>query len=216
MEFLPKDTVNRSIAIPVFTTGPHQDIFIFQDKTQFGHYNPEFLQWFNDIVVSRLEDPLIRAATKSSFDKHFLELSILAFHSYRKTRTEKFEDYRRGIQEYLSILDENKTKIFSTHYKNPATAFYLGYKGPPWHEIEEEYLETSFEEREHMRRAIEGICYGRCAEDTMAFFWARRDIDGTSKLWIDIITRLLQLYKPTFVKDQKPLVHVSREKIIPH
>ncbi|MEC7987778.1 MAG: hypothetical protein VX278_21600 [Myxococcota bacterium] len=198
--YLPLRTLKEAIPMPIFSSGPHQDEYIFDDKKQFGHYNPEFLTWFSANVLPKLREDAVRSATQSSYDKHFRQLALVALQSHRAIRSSKREDHQNGIKRYQEALAGNKAESIASNHKNPAEAFYYGYKGPPWHEVEEQYLEGPPEELEAIRRSYESPCEGRCAEDTMAFFWARRDIDGTSDQWIAILRGFIGIYDPDALK----------------
>ena len=59
--------------VPVFLSGPHgPDQIDFQNKTDFGHYNPAFLKWAEEQIPDQPEGAFYNL-TKSTFDTYFSE-----------------------------------------------------------------------------------------------------------------------------------------------
>ena len=68
-----------------FLSGPHQGTRLdLNAKTQFGHYNPEFVRWASTALVPALSDPSLRAQTQATYDR---QVRVLARTYYKVWRT---------------------------------------------------------------------------------------------------------------------------------
>jgi len=156
----------------IFESGPHQSYFDWESDN-FGHYNPDFVNWVHDHMIPGAEDNGFRQVTQPFYDKH---LAVLA-RSYCRTYQAMHHDPEVVDQlktEYLAYLDDSSLGFsfnggrFSA-YSNP-----MGYIEP-----------GLFSTHAHVA----------------AGFWLRREIDGTADEFITVIRKVLETYDQAYARE---------------
>ena len=157
---------------PVFVSGPHGSRSLnLNSSFEFGHYNPEFLAWFQDHLMEILNDSI------------FVDLT-----------TEKFKTYlgqtlRTYWQTYIALnQNSNELNILLEDYKNQIKNRSLPkgyYYNIAWSSARDKFV---FLEK------LEASGNNSNVTAPAVYFWLRRYIDGTHEQMFSILESLLNSY----------------------
>lgn len=144
-------TLEKTAGMPIFLSGPHGKEMALKEKTDFGHYNPAFVQWLTDHAVPASGDEAFRRETQFYYDAIFKRLSVMylaaaykleSYPDYLDDEAGYLRRYMRGDAEedpqyrYGDILDlregdlvplsdpEGKY-VYDTNYMSQAGAFWV-------------------------------------------------------------------------------------------
>ncbi|MAP62351.1 MAG: hypothetical protein CMH34_01085 [Microbacterium sp.] len=159
----------------IWISGPHDDRGLnLRCSNDFGHYDPEFVNWLYNNVESILNKPSFVKLTKYVFDLSLGRLSALYYASYEFLRLNPAiaESLR---SRFANRLDNNELE--PSHYYELAWASGDEYEGGI---------------PEMMRRLSEAFDGNMAA--SAVYFWVRRIEDGTAPLFAKIVGLLVQRY----------------------
>jgi len=153
--------------VNIFTKGPHDDEYDWTSQ-EFGHYNPEFLEWASTYLIPGADDEMFRRRTQKVYDKHLKVLAESYCRSYENLQLSK-ELIETQKQAYLDHIAAEKTDNFFnggvfSKYSNEMEVYQPG--------LFPHYVHVA------------------------AGFWIRREIDGTAEHFIKAIRKLIKTYDP--------------------
>jgi hypothetical protein len=153
----------RVFGRPVFLSGPHRETELdLNNHHDFGHYNPEFIDWLGSNVRFFLRQSKLVAATTKQFDTYLAGLATLMYETYQ-------------------VLAANPSikKMLRDHYENAiksGNARPQYYWSLSWATVDLRYPTDV--------RALMNVLaqrYDSNVVSTIIYFWLRREIDGTDK-----------------------------------
>ncbi len=172
--YLPYKTLYSLSPYPIYLSGPHSDTKLNLDSPQsFGHYNPEFLDWFYLRLKDVLNSDTFVQNTKKPF-KEYLGTKLLHY----------IEAYK--------LLEKNKNKVdkLRNNYKDYFT--YWG-KSDYATKIDNSVLSNKIDK---IPNKYEKDGYYIYNGHLAALFWFRRYEDGTDKK----IYKILDLFYSKYYK----------------
>lgn len=142
----------------VFVSGPHGKDMNFNATTSFGHYNPAFVKSVHKAVEAALETPVFKTVAQQVYRNHLQGMARTYYDAHEYT------------------------------YKNPRImnrlkADYLAAMKQKGGTTEGSFQETFRAYAEEAERNGADVYEAF----TAPAFWLRRDIDGTSKAFIDLL-----------------------------
>lgn len=169
----------------VFVNGPHQGDMNFAANS-FGYYNPEFLSWAKDRMIPAMNNEPLRRLTQPFYNNFLQDMSKIYYLTYQQlTYNQAMKE--RIKAEYLQAVAQgfpgyySGGMFFERHFglweKNAELEQLTGIHrvGPYWYWV---------------------VSLG---------FWIRRDIDGTSDDFIEILENLLRTYDSDWLSNPPQL-----------
>ena len=148
-----------------FLRGPHPEGKLnLHSPEEFGHYDPDFVQWAVDTLVPAAQDPRLREATQPIYDRTIRDLARTYWETHRAISSDRgwqhvqAERYRRAAERGRVPME------FHDMYE------LLGDANARW----------GGHDPNHVR--------------TATMWWLRRHIDGTDSLWAVGLERLIRTY----------------------
>jgi hypothetical protein len=166
--------VRNLLPHPIYISGPHSKNLATNNRSDFGHYNPEFLDWLETQIDEQLSNPTVVAQTQIGFDQNLR--SIVEMHYSLRT--------------YLLTNHKEKYDFAVSNYRNRVAD---GIE-------QDEKTATNTLTRDLYKYVVDFNNSGTIQEpdpySTLvgAFFWVRRDVDGTSEQWHRILRKILNSY----------------------
>ncbi|RMA64371.1 TIR domain-containing protein [Ulvibacter antarcticus] len=158
--------------VPIFKSGPHKEEYNWYSN-EFGHYNPEFIEWTSKYLIPGADDVVFRKKSQSVYDKHLKTLARAYCRTYEALQLDKdLVEVQKAA--YLEHLASGKTGNF---FRSSTYDDYLN-------EMEE-------------------LQFGLFPyyADVASGFWIRREIDGTSGHFIKAIRKLIKTYDPELFEE---------------
>jgi hypothetical protein len=155
---------------PIFLKGPHSKTELNLDsKYEFGYYNPEFVQWFNNEVVGTItKNPALVKATQPIYDQ------------YIKNQVRSYYLVYLVINSSPRLREAQKLKYLELMETQTLPEMYLQEQ---FREFADEFASKDFSWYE---------------TNTAGGFWIRRSIDGTDQYFIEILDQLIEAFDPEF------------------
>lgn len=158
-------TLQGAVPLKIYLSGPHTDGKLnLKSKYTFGHYNPAFVEYFHAQVDKVISNKTFVYATRDEMVKYGLINKLKKLKQIYQYIAHNRTEFRKFKVNYKAML-ENKTW--------PSNE-YDGY-------------------RKYLPQTLNCEKYWNWAE-TDYYFWIRRDMDGTKKLWIGVIDDILNAY----------------------
>ncbi len=123
--------LEKLAGVPVFVSGPHsKDELDLNAKTEFGHYNPEFVKWLNDHAIPAMDNSVFRRATQGIYDGYVKNLARTYFVTYLQLR-EVPEYFTLQKIKYKGLMDSGSVPFSygSMEYFGFADLADAGYNG---------------------------------------------------------------------------------------
>jgi len=132
--------------MPAFTQGPHSaEGLNLRDPYQFGHYNPEFVQWLRDNLLPAKNSPAIRELTQPFYER-YLQQRARTWYVVQETLAADPLFFQAELSAYQAFLTAKEQATFGRDYYYYAKLPEQGYS---------EY-EVDSAVRFWMRREIDG------------------------------------------------------------
>lgn len=188
--FLSYKTISQLSPYPVFLSGPHGAINLNLNSSQtFGHYNPKFLQWFQDHLIEILQD------------KSFVRLTKQKFHTYlgntAKTYWATYTVLNQYPNELNTLLEDYQKRLKD---RSIPEGYYYNIA---WRENSKQYDSLSQLSASYNVNVVAPAVY----------FWLRRRIDGTDEQIFSLLEYVLDTYQ---LKQATGLYHNPEELPIPN
>ena len=156
---------------PVFTSGPHGSRYLDLDsRFTHGHYNKDFLRWFQEHLETILQDSEFVNATQGKF-KQYLANTLSAYQATYLALAENPDEFNTLLKDYQTRI-ENRS-LPESYYYNIA-----------WSDAEEKYLFLKALNNSYSSNVVAPAVY----------FWLRRHMDDTHEEMFSIIDSLLKSY----------------------
>ncbi len=170
--FASYETLSRLSPYPVFLSGPHGTRRLNLDaRFTFGHYNPEFLRWFQDHLMEILEERTFVQATAELF-RNYLGGTAMAYRDAYLVLSEHPKEMNVLLEDYKTRMN-NRTL--------PAGYFY----NLAWQEAADRFPS--------LKKLY--ATYDSNVAAPAVFFWLRRHIDGTHQQVFSILESVLGAYQ---------------------
>jgi hypothetical protein len=161
--------------VPIFLSGPHNDGVLNLDaRFEFGHYNPEFVQWLKQHFLPETLSAEFVENTYPAYNAYVQPLARTYHLVYRILQREAAKTKQKQLL-YLKEMKEQTLSEFHTTYN------YLNFA--------QQYPEL----QTHARSDFEVA--------SAVTFWLRRMIDGTAPDFAAILTQLLSVYDSNFLEE---------------
>lgn len=174
-ELLSYQQLLELIALKPFVSGPHNDGGLdLNNKTRFGHYNPEFVRRLSEILLPAADDSAFREQTQEIFDAYVRELA----RTYYMVHVHLFSDPNFVEAEkalYLKLMQNDQLPGF--------------------------YADKYFDFAGLGQRQNYGF-NGNIVKNAV-LFWLRRSLDGSEKAFYDGLEKLLSLYDEGFLQETR-------------
>ena len=168
-------TLEKIVRHKAFIKGPHQEQLNLKSLTEFGYYNPKFLE------------KLISKMNKLYANKRFVE----NFQNF----------YDRELQDYLRVHYQAHNFIkHNPEYKTDYLNHIEYYKKNP--ELGKQGLSPSYEMHNsfyHFGTDMDEDGYDVYEAYSCPSFWIRRSIDGTSELFFELLGNTLKTFDSDFI-----------------
>jgi hypothetical protein len=170
--FISYHNLGKLSPYPIFVSGPHgkQDLRL-NERFNFGHYNPQFLNWFNTQLVKILQNGSVIQNTKKKFEKYLGKTAMSYWATYKTLN--QYPD------ELNSLLHDYKTKIDNGTLP------------------ERYYEQISYNGAAKKYKSLKALfnSYDINIINSAVYFWLRRNIDNTDQLFFAILENLLGAYE---------------------
>jgi hypothetical protein len=160
-----------------FVSGPHSSRALdLNAKSEFGHYNPMFVQWLTKHMIPNPESSDIRWLMQPVFDQ-YLKYTARAYFLAAQIAFEDITRLERAVKDYKKAMTKGEAGCWSVPALSAAVSefFVPTYLNGEWY-------------------------YANVLECALAF-WARRYMDGTAEAFQEGLSRLLQAYDSQFMAD---------------
>lgn len=190
--FITYEMISNLSPEPVFLSGPHGAVNLNLNSSQtFGHYNPKFLQWFQDHLIEMLQDESFVESTLNSFQTYLGDTA--------QTYWATYTILNQYPQELNTLLEDYKTRIENRSLPD-------GY-----------YYNIAWSDHANQFNSLQKLneSYNTNVIAPAVYFWLRRYIDGTEAQVFSMLEYLLVAYKikqPTRVyQDSEELPLLNEE-----
>ena len=157
---------------PVFRSGPHGNVNLNLNSSQtFGHYNPQFLQWFQDHLSEVLSDQRFIDLTRDHFQT-YLGNTVLVYWETYTTLNQYPQEFNTLLQDYQQRL-QNRS-LPEGYYYNIA-----------WSDNSAKYASLTQLNESYNPNIIAPAVY----------FWLRRRLDGTEDRVFSMLEYLITAYQ---------------------
>jgi hypothetical protein len=172
---------------PVFLSGPHGSDFNFS-ASDFGHYNPRFLDWAQRYAVPAADDPVLRQFTQPMYDRYIRALARGYYDTYHYLQQQP-DVLARVVRGYQEVVDTDRKRGLKS-------------SGIPslYRQAFDQYARSYGKRGWFSRPAQPGTDLDFYYAGTAAGFWVRRTIDGTAQKWYQLLENLIGTYDPRWLR----------------
>lgn len=161
--------------VAVFLSGPHSDELDLSNARRFGHYNIAFVDWAERYLIPGADDDALRSLTQPVYDRFGKTLARAYFYAHEDLRLDP-ETKQLAVARYAAAMADStgdeltfKPGEALYQYENALCAV-LDWSGTPRGATVSDYAGT-------------GLA-----------FWLRREMDGTSESFFELLRKLLRTY----------------------
>lgn len=182
---------------PIFASGPHlkrgETHFDLQNSSEFGHYNPEFIQWVNTHVLPILVQPQVVKVQQANYDTKLKPFLRELYATYRKI-DENPQCFLREVEDYRKYIQAQKEGTYrpEDHQELPYERYYFFLN--PYYCSNPKGDFQFFSERGYAGGDHDGNVVKGCAS-----WWIRRELDGTLPLFKEALEKFISAYDSQFV-----------------
>ncbi len=162
--------VEAAFGMPVFKKGPHKGDMDFNNKSSFGHYNPEFIEKLRMTIEDDiLADPKLKAEFKKIWksDLESMARTYLEAGMFVMDDQDRLKELQKKYKAAMKTGNGSMMKEFSDFAEN-------GYKD----------LHPSYKKKNPNRDEYEAI--------SAPAFWVRRSIDGTDSQLLGMLDMIIK------------------------
>jgi|GEM_PF-2778142 len=168
--------------VDIFTKGPHAaDALKLDAPSDFGHYNPAFVQWLLDKAGPSDRGSAAQKATQPYYDSHMKPLAEIFWKTYVKAQADQ-ACFKREKAAYGDLIA--KKKLPKDYYER-----WFFFMNPYFCDNTPKpanfYYDNGFD------AGVEGN-----VTKTVIGFWLRRSMDGTMDTFAMGLKKLLAAYQP--------------------
>ena len=165
-------TVQKLSGVKVFLSGPHSAHGLDLKSSDFGRYNPAFVQWLNRMAVAVASRPELVRSTRPVYHKNVRFLALQLSGTYLKLRRHP-RYLQREVRGHKWSADYERYFFFM----NPH--FVTGPRRP---------------DRYYWSHGGDGEGYDGNVVKTCVAFWLRRTVDGTAARFYSALNTLQCAY----------------------
>ncbi|MEY4768548.1 MAG: hypothetical protein RL637_1187 [Pseudomonadota bacterium] len=166
--------LQNQLPFPIFLHGPHSRVALnLNSPSQFGYYNPKFVQWLANHAIIGINNPQLQTRLKSFYQRYLQIQSrtyYLAYQFYWKNPTQ----FKQIKQQYLLHIKQHNNAGNYLQESFRAFADDMEKQGYRWYEA-----------------------------DVAAGFWLRRSIDHTDNLFFTVLQTLIATYDAEFAMQHR-------------
>lgn len=128
--FLKLHELQALANMPMFLSGPHENNRLeFGVANDFGHYNPEFVQWLIDNLIPAAKDEDLRRMTQPLYDQYVKPLARTYYHTYQ-TLLSQPDYFQTQTEQYANLVKSHKLPLYHyEQYYDFADLYKKGYEG---------------------------------------------------------------------------------------
>lgn len=186
-EFLSYRDLQNFLPIPIFSSGPHShDKLQLNSKSEFGHYNPAFVNKLADLFIPTEKGSLFHDYTQPIYDKYIRPLArtmLAVFVKLHKNR----DFWQNEARFYREFLENNSSKSSYDYEK------FYDFMHPEY--IKDGSINTAIS---NQYLSYKSPWNGNVVKTVVAF-WVRRKIDGTYDEFYRGLVKLLKIYDNDFL-----------------
>ena len=187
--FLSYEMISYLSPEPVFVSGPHGVVNLNLNSSQtFGHYNPKFIQWFQDHLIEMLEERRFVASTLKNFQTYLGDTA--------KTYWATYTILNQYPNELNTLLEDYKTRLKT---RSLPDGYYYNIA---WSDGAEKFNSLT---KLH-------AAYDANVVAPAVYFWLRRYLDGTEEQMFSMLEHLLVAYQ---IKQPERVYYDSEELPLP-
>lgn len=174
---------------PIFLSGPHSgEALNLGSHTDFGRYNPVFVQRMTELLIPAAADPAFRASTQNTYQTYVRPLAHIYWLTRRKLN-ENPECMQRELSGYQAAIAQAKAA--------PATDGF-GYHEKWFFFMNPHFCKGNKPEEWYYNNGMDGGVSGNVVKGAVGF-WLRRTMDGTFDEFSSGLERLLRAYDPKWL-----------------
>ena len=183
LQFLEQATGQK-----IYLSGPHAAALKLDDKAEFGHYNPKFVEALSTLVIPSKEDTTFITQTQSVYESHVRPLARIHFITLQKLRNNP-ECAQKEMQQYKANI--KKPEAAQEEWYNERWFYFMNAKFCTTAKVD-----TLFDD------GFDGGHNGNVVK-TATGFWLRRSMDETQSSFATALETLLQTYDAEWLSQQK-------------
>lgn len=184
--FMTVEQLQARLPIPIFLDGPHVDGRMnHASTTDFGRYNPAFVERLANWTLPALKDDVFRRATQPIYDDYVRPLARTYWMTFDKLaeRHDYWEEEQEALEQAMAGPGTGEM-----YYERFFDFMDPGFIPRP------ERGAGQFVEREYNMDGIDGNVV-----KTAVGFWIRRGIDGTADIFSRGLRELIYVYDKEFL-----------------
>lgn len=207
------DRVRSISGMDIYVSGPHTDELNLS-AGEFGHYNPEFLDWADTYIIpAEMADPVFAAHAQRVYEAQLRDIARALFWTHEiligppEYRQEMIDYYRAGRgqeHEWTGWGGHSAETAAALDFDAMVSWVRAEYDGVPSNQgggntsILNDYIEG----------ALGGDGY---MADTATPFWVRRTIDGTEAQVFELLVKVLRCFDPEVLGSETERVCESED-----
>jgi len=168
------------LPVGIFRSGPHGQTLDLNNPKDFGRYNPQFVDLIVEHGIPASRDEDFRRLTQGIYDEYVSPLARIMYMTYRKFEQNP-ELLRTEKNKFLQLLD-TADGVPPYYYEK-----YFYFMNPGFAENPEGGFEAFVDD------GFDAGYSGNVVK-TAAFFWIRRSVDGTDRLFFRGLEKLMNAY----------------------
>ena len=198
-----KLTLERITGEKMYVSGPHKNGFDFQNTSDFGRYNPKFVEKMIAISVPNSQDKAFVATTQAIYDKYVQKLARIHYVTYAKLEKDKScaQKELRLYKKAIPSLSSDGAQEAGQHTMNTAIGeFKVGYYERWFYFMNPAFCRTPNED-DLFSNGFDGGHNGNVVKSAVGF-WLRREMDGTKPIFAKGLKKLLRQYDQKWLGSQ--------------
>ncbi len=186
------EAIGTLAGVDIFKSGPHSKTDLGLDsRTEFGHYNPDFVKWLVDKVPPSARDSAVQKATQPHYDKHLKPLAEIFWVTLQKAKSEP-ECFEREKKAYADLIA--KKKLPAAYYER-----WFYWMNPKFCARAKTGLGPNQGFDYFSNNGFDGGVDGNVTK-TVIGFWLRRSMDGTMDSFAEGLKKLVTSYQPDLLE----------------
>ena len=162
-----------------FVSGPHTQGLDFTARSDFGHYNPAFVQFLSDHAVPAVSDPAFRAATQAHYDTYVRPLARI-MHATHEKLAHHPECFEAELRDYRDAIATGATQDYVEPWFFFMNPMYCDHRRADYEVFDGTEIDGGYD--------------GNVTK-TAVGFWLRRSLDGTEPAFFEALVRLMNTYE---------------------
>jgi len=182
------ETIEKFAGIKIFLSGPHDNNKPnLNSRSDFGHYNPDFLLWAQNTLIPAKTDSAFLAFSQYFYNDYFS--SLLRAYYVTGVILQGNDEFRTSLKlKYKETMSSGKNYGFY----NRGYYFIKDHLPPEYNFLKgSDFTYPQFERYSFNGNIVK----------TGLYFWLRRDMDGTLNKVLEVMEDILRLYDKEFFNE---------------